>query len=49
MVGVAPILVIIALIAGGQLAGFMGVLLSVPVAAVIQELVHDIEKRRAAS
>ena len=49
VVGVAPILVIIALIAGGQLAGFMGVLLSVPVAAVIQELVHDIEKRRAAS
>lgn len=47
VVGVAPILVIIALIAGGQLAGFLGVLLSVPVAAAVQELVNDIQKRRA--
>jgi predicted PurR-regulated permease PerM len=47
IVGVAPILVIIALIAGGQLAGFLGVLLSVPIAAVIQEFVNDIQKRRA--
>lgn len=47
VVGVAPILVIIALIAGGQLAGFIGVLLSVPVAAVIQEFVNDVQKRRA--
>ncbi len=47
IVGVAPILVIIALIAGGQLAGFLGVLLSVPIAAVIQEFVNDLQKRRA--
>lgn len=47
IVGVAPILVIIALIAGGQLAGFLGVLLSVPVAAAIQEFVNDVQKRRA--
>jgi len=47
VVGVAPILVIIALIAGGQLAGFIGVLLSVPVAAVVQEFVNDVQKRRA--
>lgn len=47
IVGVAPILVIIALIAGGQLAGFLGVLLSVPIAAVVQEFVNDIQKRRA--
>lgn len=46
VVGVAPILVIIALIAGGQLAGFIGVLLSVPVAAIIQEFVNDIQKGR---
>jgi predicted PurR-regulated permease PerM len=46
IVGVAPILVIIALIAGGQLAGFLGVLLSVPIAAVIQEFVNDVQKRR---
>jgi len=46
VVGVAPILVIIALIAGGQLAGFIGVLLSVPVAAIIQEFVNDVQKGR---
>lgn len=47
IVGVAPILVIIALIAGGQLAGFLGVLLSVPIAATIQEFVKDVQKRQA--
>lgn len=47
IVGVPPILVIIALIAGGQLAGFLGVLLSVPVAACVQEFVNDLQKRRA--
>lgn len=46
IVGVAPILVIIALIAGGQLAGFLGVLLSVPIAAVVQEFVNDMQKQR---
>lgn len=46
IVGVPPILVIIALIAGGQLAGFLGVLLAVPVAAAIQEFVDDLQKKR---
>jgi predicted PurR-regulated permease PerM len=39
-------LVIIALIIGAQLAGFLGILLSVPVAAALQELVSDIQKER---
>ncbi len=47
IVGVPPNLVIIALIAGGQLAGFLGVLLSVPIAACVQEFVNDLQKRRA--
>lgn len=46
VIGVPPLLVILALIAGGQLAGFLGVILSVPIAAVIQELVTDLERRR---
>jgi len=46
VVGVPPILVILALIAGAQLAGFLGVLLSVPLAAALQELVSDIEKSK---
>ncbi len=48
IVGVPPILVIIALIAGGQLAGFLGVLLSVPIAACVQEFVNDLQKRQNA-
>lgn len=46
VVGVPPLLVILALIIGGELAGFLGIILSVPAAATIQELVRDIEKRR---
>lgn len=46
VVGVPPLLVIIALIAGGQLAGFLGVLLSVPIAGALQEIVSDIIKSK---
>ncbi len=46
VVGLPPLLVIIALIAGWQLAGFLGVLLSVPVAAVALEFLSDFEKRK---
>lgn len=43
VVGVPPLLVILALIAGGELAGFLGIILAVPLAATIQELARDIE------
>ena len=46
VIGVPPLLVILAIIAGGQLAGVIGVILSVPIAAGIQELVHDFQKKR---
>ncbi len=46
VVGVPPLLVILALIIGGELAGFLGIILSVPAAATIQELVKDIESGR---
>ncbi len=46
VVGVPPLLVIVALIAGGTLAGFLGLLLSVPVAAVTLEFLSDYEKRK---
>ncbi len=48
IVGVSPILVIVSLVIGLKLAGFLGVLLSVPLAAVFMEYVHDVEldKRR---
>ncbi|MBU6323614.1 MAG: AI-2E family transporter [Patescibacteria group bacterium] len=44
VIGLPPLLVIIALIAGGQLAGFLGVLLSVPLAAAAQEFFADLDK-----
>ncbi|PIR82708.1 hypothetical protein COU20_00825 [Candidatus Kaiserbacteria bacterium CG10_big_fil_rev_8_21_14_0_10_59_10] len=46
VVGVPPLLVILALIIGAKLAGFLGILLSVPVAATLQELVRDVTERR---
>lgn len=42
VVGVSPILVILALVIGYKLAGFLGVLLSVPVAAAITEYFKDV-------
>ncbi|MBL8158314.1 AI-2E family transporter [bacterium] len=42
VVGVPPLLVILGLIAGWNLAGFLGIVLSVPMAAVLQELVRDL-------
>lgn len=46
IVGIPPLLVIVALIAGYTLAGFLGVLLSVPVAAVALEFISDLDKRK---
>lgn len=46
VVGVPPLLVIVALIAGYTLAGFLGVLLSVPIAAVALEFLSDYEKSK---
>jgi predicted PurR-regulated permease PerM len=38
---------VLALIVGAQLGGFMGLILSVPLAAVLMELVNDMEKKKA--
>lgn len=46
VVGVPPILVILALIIGAQLGGFMGILISVPVAAALMEFIEDIERKK---
>jgi predicted PurR-regulated permease PerM len=46
IVGVPPLLVILALIVGAKIAGFLGILLSVPIAAAIQEFVSDIDRRK---
>lgn len=44
VVGIPPLLVILALIVGGELAGFLGVLLAIPVAAALREFLNDYDK-----
>ncbi|MGB8815852.1 MAG: AI-2E family transporter [Minisyncoccia bacterium] len=46
IVGVSPILVILSLIIGAKLAGFLGIILSVPIVSAVMEFVEDIEKRK---
>ena len=46
IVGIPPLLVILALIIGWQLWGFLGIIISVPVAAVLRELARDYEASR---
>ena len=48
VVGIPPLLVIIALIAGGSLAGFLGVLLAVPLAAALREFLNDLDAGKRA-
>lgn len=48
IIGIPAIIAIIALIIGSQIAGFLGIVLAVPVAAVVMEYIGDVEKRRAA-
>jgi len=45
-VGVPPIITILALLAGAQLGGFFGILLSIPIVAVLYEFLGDIEKEK---
>jgi len=47
VVGVPPIISIIALIVGAKIAGFLGIILSVPVAAVLMELLNDFEMSKS--
>ena len=46
IVGVSPILVILGLIIGAKLAGFLGIVLAVPTVSAIMEFIEDIERRK---
>ncbi len=48
-IGIPPIVVIIALLIGAKLAGVLGLLLAVPIAAVVVELVNDFDRRKRAA
>ncbi|NCO15141.1 MAG: AI-2E family transporter [Parcubacteria group bacterium] len=40
-VGISPVVVVIALLAGSQIAGLVGIILAVPTAVVLQEVIED--------
>lgn len=44
VVGISPIVVILALVIGAKLAGVLGALIAVPLSAAFMEYIHDIEK-----
>lgn len=44
VLGLPPLVVILAIIAGAQLAGFLGILIAVPIAAALREWVSDVQK-----
>lgn len=48
IVGVSPIIVILSLVIGAKLAGFLGILLSVPISAALMEYVNDVERNKIA-
>jgi predicted PurR-regulated permease PerM len=46
IVGIPALVAIIALIIGAQIAGFLGILISVPVTAIVLEYLGDLEKKK---
>jgi predicted PurR-regulated permease PerM len=48
IVGVPPLVSILALIIGGKLAGFVGLIISVPLATMLLEFLNDVEKAKLA-
>lgn len=46
VIGISPIIMIIALLVGATLAGFWGLILAIPVAVCILEYVSDLEKKK---
>jgi len=48
IVGVPPLVSILALIVGYKLAGFVGLLISVPLATMLIEFLNDVEKNKTA-
>jgi len=45
-IGISPVIVVISILAGSYLAGFVGVILAVPTAVVFQEIVRDWEEKK---
>lgn len=48
IVGVPPILVILSLLVGWKLAGFLGIVLSIPASVILVEILDDVARRKTA-
>ena len=48
-VGLHPVIVIVALLIGAEVGGVLGIIISVPLAAIVQEVVQDWSSKRRAS
>ncbi|MDO8521538.1 MAG: AI-2E family transporter [bacterium] len=46
VIGIPPVLVILALVIGAKVAGFLGILLAVPITAVLMEFLNDVARER---
>lgn len=47
IVGISPLLVILALVVGGKLGGILGVILSVPASVLLVEFLDDLDRKKA--
>ena len=43
---VYPVIVVVSLLAGAQIAGFVGIILSVPLAVLVQEIFNYLTERK---
>lgn len=46
IIGLSPVITILALFIGAKIAGFMGILLSVPIASILIEILNDIDQKK---
>ncbi|MFH0755561.1 MAG: AI-2E family transporter [bacterium] len=46
VIGISPVIVILVLIIGAKLAGFLGIVLAVPIISASMEFIDDIQKRK---
>jgi predicted PurR-regulated permease PerM len=46
VIGIPPVVSIIALFVGGYLGGFLGIVISVPAAVVLMEILDDVEQNK---
>lgn len=46
VIGIPPVLVILALVIGAKVAGFLGIILSVPITAILMEFISDVAREK---